>query len=89
MSLGKTVLLLFMVLISLVSTLTPLYLYVITFRSMCAVHNMAVFCSYLTSWFPGTLLTFIIIIIIIIYYHHHHHHHHHEIYAKFFFQILY
>jgi len=36
--------LLFMVLISLVPTLNPLYLYVSTFRSMCAVPNMAVFC---------------------------------------------
>jgi hypothetical protein len=40
---------LFMVHISLVSALTPLYLYVSTFRSMCAVPNMAVFCSSLTS----------------------------------------
>ena len=40
--------LLFMVLISLVLTLTPLYsyLYVSTFRSVCAVPNKAVFCSY-------------------------------------------
>jgi len=41
--------LLFMVLISLVPALTPLYLYVNTFRSMCAVPNVAVFCSSLTS----------------------------------------
>ena len=39
---------------------------------MCAVPNMAVFCSSLTSWFPGMLLTYflnvfeIVIIIIII-----------------------
>jgi hypothetical protein len=39
-----------MVRISLVPALTPLYLYVSTFRSMCAVPNMAVFCSSLTSW---------------------------------------
>ena len=39
--------LLFMVLISLVRALTPLYLYVSTFQSMCAVPNMAVFCSLL------------------------------------------
>jgi glycerol-3-phosphate acyltransferase PlsY len=58
--------LLFMVRISLVPVLTLLYLYVSTFRSMCAV-------SSLTSWFPGMLLTyflndfdFIIIIIIVI-----------------------
>ena len=58
MSLGNTVLqlfslFLFMVLISLVSVLNLLYFYVSTFRSMCAVSNMAVFCSSLTSWFPG------------------------------------
>jgi len=47
-----------MVLTSLVPALTPLYLYVNTFRSMCAVPNMAVFCSSLTSWFPGMLLTY-------------------------------
>jgi len=50
--------LLFMVLISLVPALTPLYLYVSIFRSMCAVPNMAVFCSSLTSWFPGMLLAY-------------------------------
>jgi len=47
-----------MVRISLVLALTPLYLYVSTFRSMCAVPNMAVFCSSLTSFFPGMLLTY-------------------------------
>jgi len=47
-----------MVLISLVPSLTPLYLYVSTFRSMCAVPNIAVFCSSLTSWFPGMFLTY-------------------------------
>jgi len=41
--------LLFMVRISLVSALTPLYLYVSTSRSMCAVPNVAVFYSSLTS----------------------------------------
>jgi hypothetical protein len=40
--------LLFMVLISPVSALTRLYLYLSTFRSMNAVPNMAVFCSSLT-----------------------------------------
>jgi hypothetical protein len=44
--------------ISLVPMLTPLYQYVNTFHSMCAVPNMAVFCSSLTSWFSGTLLTY-------------------------------
>ena len=42
-------LLLFMVLISLVSVLNLLYLFISTFRSMCAVPNMAVFCSSLTN----------------------------------------
>ena len=37
---------LFMVLISLVSVLNLLLFYISTFRSMCAVPNMAVFCSY-------------------------------------------
>ena len=49
---------LFMVLLSLVPVLTLLYFYISTFRSMCAVPNMAVFCSSLTSWFPGMLLTY-------------------------------
>ena len=50
--------LLFMVRILVVPALTPLYLNVSTFRSMCTVPNMAVFCSSLTSWFPGMLLTY-------------------------------
>ena len=50
--------LLFMVLISLVSVLNLLYFYISTYRSMCAVPNMAVFCSSLTSCFPGMLLTY-------------------------------
>jgi hypothetical protein len=61
--------LLFMVLISLVPTLTQLYLYISTFRSMCAVPSMAVLCSSLNLWFSGmlhSLLFFIFIIIIII-----------------------
>ena len=77
-SVAAILLLLFMVLISLVSVLNLLYFYIITFRSMCAVPNMAVFYSSLTSCFPGMLLTYfpndfeivpvapIIIIIIII-----------------------
>ena len=56
-SVAAILLLLFMVLISLVSALNLLYFYISTFRSMCAVHNMAVFCSSLTSCFPGMLLT--------------------------------
>ena len=64
-SVAAILLLLFMVLISLVTVLNLLYFYISTFRSMCAVPNIAVFWSSLTSCFPGTLLTFIIIIIII------------------------
>ena len=82
MSLGNSVaailFLLFMVLISLVSVLDLLYFHISTFRLMCAVPDMAVFWSSLTSCFPGMLLTYflndfeivpvapIIIIIIII-----------------------
>src|SRR5215813_6597861 len=51
-------LLLFMVPTSLVPALALLCFYVSTFRSMCAVPNMAVFCSSLTSWFPGMLITY-------------------------------
>jgi len=51
-------LLLFMVLISLVSVLNLLYFYISTHRNICAVPNMAVFCSSLTSRFPGMLLTY-------------------------------
>jgi hypothetical protein len=41
--------LLLMVPISPVPALALLYVYVSTFRSLCAVPNMAAFCSYLTS----------------------------------------
>jgi len=47
-----------MVLISLVSVLNLLHFYISTFRSVCVVPNMAVFCSSLTSCFPGMLLTY-------------------------------
>jgi hypothetical protein len=50
--------LLFMVPISPVPALALLHFYVSTFRSMCPVPNMAVFCSSLTSLFPGMLLTY-------------------------------
>jgi hypothetical protein len=50
--------LVFMVPTSLVPALALMYFYVSTFRSMCAVPNVAVFCSSLTSWFPGMLLTY-------------------------------
>jgi len=57
-SVAAILLLLFIVLMLLVSVLNLLYFYISTFRSMCAVPNMAVFCSYLTSCFPGILLTY-------------------------------
>ena len=57
-SVAAILLLQFMVLISLVSVLNLLYFYINTVRSMCAVPNMAVFCSSLTSCFPGMLLTY-------------------------------
>ena len=57
-SVAAILLLLFMVLISLVSLLNILYFYISTFRSMCAVPNMAVFWSSSTSCFPVMLLTY-------------------------------
>jgi len=57
-SVAAILLLLFMVLISLVSVFNLLYFYISTFRSMCAVPNMAVLCSSLLSCFPGMLLTY-------------------------------
>ena len=57
-SVAAILLLLFMVLISLVSVLNLLYFYISTFRSMCAVPNVAVLWSSLTSCFPGMLLTY-------------------------------
>ena len=48
--------LLFMVSISLVPALALLYFYVSTFRSMCAVPNVAVFCSSFASWLLLLLL---------------------------------
>ena len=50
--------LLFMVPLCLVPALALLFFYISTFLSMCAVPNMAVFCSSLTSWFPGISLTY-------------------------------
>ena len=41
-----------------VAVLNLLHFYISTFWSMCAVPNMAVFCSSLTSWIPGTLLRY-------------------------------
>jgi len=57
-SVAAILLLLFMVLISLVPVLNLLYVYISTFRSMYAVHNMAVFCGSFTPCFPGMLLTY-------------------------------
>src|SRR5215510_8418681 len=48
----------FMVPISLVTALALMYFYISTFRSICAVPNMAVFCSYHTSWFLGMVLKY-------------------------------
>jgi hypothetical protein len=59
-------LLLLMLNTSLSPVFNLLHFYITTFRSVCAVPNMAVFCSSLTSWISGTLLRFIIIVIIII-----------------------
>ena len=81
-----------MVLISLVSVLNLLYFYISTFRSMCVVPNMAVFCSSLTSCFPGMLLTCFLndfemvpvapvitgITFVFTYYYFYYNHHHHE-----------
>jgi hypothetical protein len=50
--------LLFTVPISLARALALMYFYISTFRSMCAVPNMANFCSSLTSWFHGMVLTY-------------------------------
>ena len=61
-SVAAILLLLFMVLISSVSVLNLLYFHISTFRSMCAVPNMAVFWSSLTSY---DIIIIIIIIIII------------------------
>jgi len=47
--------------------LNVLYFYISTFRSMCAVPNMAVFRSSFISCFPGMLLRLIIIILYCLY----------------------
>jgi len=57
-SVAAILLLLFMVLMSFVSVLNLLYFYISTLRSMCAVPNMAVFWSSLTSWLLLLLLSF-------------------------------
>jgi hypothetical protein len=62
MSLGTSVaailLFLFMVHTAPAPVLNLLHFHISTFRSVCAVPNMAVFCSSLTLWFPGTLLRY-------------------------------
>ena len=57
-SVAAILLLLFTVLISLVSVLNLLYFHISTSRSMCAMPNMGVFWSSLTSCFPGMLLMY-------------------------------
>jgi hypothetical protein len=59
-SIAAVLLFLFMVPVSIVPALTLLYFYITTFRSMCAVHNMADFCSSLTSCVPRLLLMYFI-----------------------------
>ena len=59
---------LFMVLISLLAVLNLLYFYISTFRSMCAVPNMAVFCSSLMMMIIIIIIVIIVIIIIINFY---------------------
>jgi hypothetical protein len=58
--------LLFMVPLFLVPALALLFFYVSTFRSMCAMPNMAVFCSSLTPCVAGMSLTYFLNVIIII-----------------------
>jgi hypothetical protein len=55
--------LLFMVPISLASALALMYFYISTFRRICAVPNMAVFCSSLISWFPGMVLAYLLLLL--------------------------
>jgi len=50
--------LLFMLPLCLVPALVLVFFYLSTFRSMCAVPNLAVFCSSLTSWFPVMSFTY-------------------------------
>jgi hypothetical protein len=52
--------------ISLVPVLNLLYLYVSTFRSVRAVPNVAVFCSSLTSCFPGMLFTYLLLLLLLL-----------------------
>jgi hypothetical protein len=54
---------LFMVSILLAPALALMYFYISTFRRMSAVPNMADFCSSLTPWFPGMVLTYFLMIL--------------------------
>ena len=64
-SVAAILLLLFMVLISLVSLLNLLYFHISTFRTMCAVLNMAVVWSSLTSCFPGMSLLLLLLLLLL------------------------
>ena len=77
-SVAAILLLILMMLISLVPVSTLLYFYISTFRSMCAVPNMAVFCSSLTSWFRGMLHTYFLNDF---YYYYYYYYHYHLLYA--------
>ena len=57
-SVAAILLLLFVVLMSLVPVLNLMYFYISTFRNMCTVPNMAVFCSSLTACLLGILLMY-------------------------------
>jgi hypothetical protein len=50
--------LLFMAPISLPAAFALMYFNISTFRSTCAVPNMAVFYCFLNSWFPGMVFTY-------------------------------
>ena len=58
--------LLFMVPLFLVPALALLFFYISTFQSMCAVPNVAVFCSSLKSLFPGIIIIIIIVVVVVI-----------------------
>ena len=59
-SVAAILLFLFMVHTSLAPVLNLLHFYISTFHSVCAVPNMAVFCSSLISCFSGTLLRYFV-----------------------------
>jgi hypothetical protein len=57
---AAVLLLLFMVPISLVHALALLFFHVSTFRNMCAVPNMAVFCSYYYYYYYFSWFSFLL-----------------------------